>query len=81
MGKISANAGRKLATNALKNPARFLEIGANVAVDVIYPDNIEHKSRNFPFCPENKIIDPKNFTEYMKEYVPKPYRPTRKFNL
>ena len=29
--KNSAKAGKKLATNALKNPARFLEIGANVA--------------------------------------------------
>ena len=31
LGKISAKAGKKLATNALNNPARFLEIGANVA--------------------------------------------------
>ena len=31
LGKISAEAGKKLATNALKNPARFLEIGVNVA--------------------------------------------------
>ena len=31
LGKNSAKAGNKLATNALKNPARFLEIGANVA--------------------------------------------------
>ena len=31
LGKISAKAGKKLTTNALKNPARFLEIGANVA--------------------------------------------------
>ena len=31
MGNISAKAGIKLATNALKNPGRFLEIGANVA--------------------------------------------------
>ena len=30
-GKISARAGKKLATNVLKNPARALEIGANVA--------------------------------------------------
>ena len=29
--KISAKAGNKRATNAFKNPARFLEIGANVA--------------------------------------------------
>ena len=28
--------------------------------------------------PGNKIIDPSNFTEYMKEHVPKPYRPTGK---
>ena len=31
LGKISAKAGKKLATNALKNPARFLEISANIA--------------------------------------------------
>ena len=31
LGKISAKAGKKLATNAFKNPARFFEIGANVA--------------------------------------------------
>ena len=31
LGKVSGKAAKKLATNALKNPARFLEIGANVA--------------------------------------------------
>ena len=31
MGKVSSRAAKKLATNAHKNPARFLEIGANVA--------------------------------------------------
>ena len=31
LGKVSGTADKKLATNALKNPARFLEIGANVA--------------------------------------------------
>ena len=31
LGTISSKAGKKLATNALKNPARILEIGANVA--------------------------------------------------
>ena len=29
--KLSAKAGKKLATNVLKNPGRALEIGANVA--------------------------------------------------
>ena len=30
LGKVSGKAAKKLATNALKNPSRFLEIGANV---------------------------------------------------
>ena len=30
MGKVTAKAGKKLATNVLKIPARALEIGANV---------------------------------------------------
>ena len=31
LGKISSKAGKKLATNVLKNPIRALEIGANIA--------------------------------------------------
>ena len=31
LGKVSSKAAKKLAKNALKNPSRFLEIGANVA--------------------------------------------------
>ena len=31
LGKISAKAGRKLATNVLKNPVRALEITSNIA--------------------------------------------------
>ena len=31
LGKMSAKAGTKLATNILKNPTRFLEIGAYLA--------------------------------------------------
>ena len=30
LGKISAKAAKKIATNVIKNPARALEIGANV---------------------------------------------------
>ena len=31
LGKVSGKAAKNLATNALKNPSRFVEIGANVA--------------------------------------------------
>ena len=30
-GKVSGKAAKKLATNELKNPSRFLKVGANVA--------------------------------------------------
>ena len=48
-------------------------IGYVLIVNLVYPNNIKHKSKSFPVCPENKIINPDNFTEYMKEHVPKPY--------
>ena len=32
LGRKSAKAGKKLATDALKNPGTILEIGANVAL-------------------------------------------------
>ena len=35
LGKISSKAGKKLATNVLKNPARALEIGANVGTAMV----------------------------------------------
>ena len=53
-------------------------IGYILIVDLFYPDNIKHKSKNFSFCPENKAFNPDNFTEYMKEHVPNPFRPTSK---
>ena len=31
LGKVSSRAAKKLSSNALKNPSRFLEIGANVS--------------------------------------------------
>ena len=52
--------------------------GYVLIVDLIYPDNIKYKTKNFPFCPENKTINPVNFTEYMREHEPKPHRPTSK---
>ena len=35
LGKIIAKASKKLATNALKNPPKFLEISANVATAAV----------------------------------------------
>ena len=35
LGKVSSKAAKNLASNALKNPSRFLEIGANIATAAV----------------------------------------------
>ena len=32
------------------------DIGYFLENDLMYPDNIKEKTKNFPFCPENKKI-------------------------
>ena len=43
------------------------DIGFFVEFDLIYPDKIKEKTRNFPFCPESKICLQDKITSYMKE--------------
>ena len=52
------------------------DIGYFAEVDLRYPDNIKEKTKNFPFCPENKIIHKDN--DYMKEIKPKNYAKFKK---
>ena len=49
------------------------DIGYFIEVDLKYPDNIKEKTKNFPFAPMNKKINPNNFNDYMKEIKPDPY--------
>ena len=53
------------------------DIGYFVEVDLKYPDNIEEKTKNFPFAPVNKKINPDNFNDYMKEIKPDTYIQTK----
>ena len=50
----------------------FLEI------DLKYPDNIKQKTKYFPFCPENKKINPKKYNEYMNSIKPENYTKSKK---
>ena len=34
------------------------DTGYFLEIDLKYPDNIKEKTKHFPFCPENKKIDP-----------------------
>ena len=43
-----------------------------------YPDNIKEKTTSFPFCPENKKIDPDKYNDYMKKIKPKNYTKSKK---
>ena len=49
------------------------EIGYFVEVDLKYPDEIKDKTKNFPFCPENKFSPIDNFTDYMDLNKPESY--------
>ena len=49
------------------------DIGYLIEVDLKYPNNIKEKTKNFPFCPEDKKISPDKFSDYMKEVRPDAY--------
>ena len=54
------------------------EIGYFLEVDLKYPDNIKEKTKHFPFCPENKKINPNKYNEYMKSIKPENYTKSKK---
>ena len=54
------------------------DIGYFIEVYLTYPNNIEEKTKNFPFVPMNKKINPDDFSEYMKEIKPDTYIQTKK---
>ena len=49
------------------------DIGYFIEVDLTYPNKIKEKTKNFPFAPMNKKINPDNFNDYMKEIKPDTY--------
>ena len=55
------------------------EIGYFLEVDLKYPDNLKQKTKYFPFCPENKKIDPDKYNDYMNKIKPKNYTKSKKF--
>ena len=45
---------------------------------MIYPDNIKEKTKQFPFAPENKKINPDICSDYMKTIKPDTYTQNKK---
>ena len=54
------------------------DIGYFIEVDLKYPDNIKEKTKNSPFCPENKKVNSNDFSDYMKTIKPDTYTQTKK---
>ena len=54
------------------------DIGYFIEADLKYPDNIKEKTKNFSFCPENKIIDKEKYTDYMKKIQPESYTKSKR---
>ena len=54
------------------------DIGYFVEVDLSYPLKIKEKSKHFPFAPENKKINPDNFTTYKNKNKSNTYTQTKK---
>ena len=52
--------------------------GYFLEVDLKYPDNIKEKTKYFPFCPENKKIDPNKYNDYMNSIKPENYTKSKK---
>ena len=57
----------------IKNTPDVSNIGYFIEVDMTYPDKIKKKTKNFPFAPVNKKINPDDFSDYMKEIRPDTY--------
>ena len=53
-------------------------IGYFIEVDLTYPNNIKVKTKNFPFAPVNKKINPDKFSDYVKEIKLDTYIQTKK---
>ena len=62
----------------ISNTSDDADVGYFLEVDLKYPDNIKEKTKNFPFCPENKKINPDYNNGYMKKIKPEKYTKSKK---
>ena len=72
------NFDRNVESEKILNTSDDSDFGYFVEVDLKYPDNKKYKTKNFPFAPENKKINPDDFSDYMKKFKPDTYTQTKK---
>ena len=54
------------------------DIGYFIEVDLNYSDIIKEKTKQFPFAPVNKKINPEDFSDYLRTIKPDTYTQTEK---
>ena len=54
------------------------DIGYFVEVDLGCPDNMKEKTKDFPICPENEVIQKDKYNDYLKKMKPKNYTKAKK---
>ena len=54
------------------------DIGYFIEVNLTYPNNIKEKTKNYPYAPVNKKINPHKFSYFMKKIKPDTYIQTKK---
>ena len=67
--------------NKLEEILTFLDdsdTGFFIEVDLRYPNSIKEKTKNFPCCPEKKVIPKDKYNDYLKTIKPKNYTKARK---
>ena len=69
---------KDICLEGILNTADDNEIGYFLEVCFKYPDNIREKTKIFPFCPQNKKINPDKYNEYMNKIKPKNYTKSKK---
>ena len=72
---------KKVKLEDILNTPHDSNIGYFIEVDLKYPDNMEEKTKNIPFAPETKKINPDYFSDYMKEIIPGTYTQTKKIDM
>ena len=69
---------RNVRLEDILNTSDDSDIGYFIEVDLKYPDNIKEKTKYFPFAPDNKKMDPDDFSDFMKKIKPDAYTQTKK---
>ena len=69
---------KAICSNKKLNTPDVSDIGYFIEVDLGYPDIMKDKTKNFPFCPQKKLIHEDKKNDYLNQIKPKNYTKFKK---